>query len=50
MQYEQPSSDNPVKLADGRVFTDQIALGTELKHRYNVRSVEGITSCNTCHR
>src|SRR5271157_4303456 len=50
MLYEQPSSDNPVKLADGSVFTGQIALGTELKHRYNVRSVEGITSCNTCHR
>lgn len=50
MGYEQPSSQNPVKLADGSVFSDQIALGTELKHRYNIRSVQGITSCNTCHR
>ena len=50
MRYEQPSSDNTVKLADGGQFTDQIALGTEFKHRYNVRSVEGITSCCTCHR
>jgi hypothetical protein len=50
MRYEQPSSQNPVKLADGSVFTDQIALGTELKHRYNIRSVQGITSCSTCHR
>ncbi len=33
MKYEQPSADNPVKLADGTVFTDQIALGNELKHR-----------------
>jgi hypothetical protein len=50
MKYEQPSSDRPVKLADGSVFTDQIALGTELKRRYNVRSEQGITSCSTCHR
>ena len=50
MDYVQPSSDHPVKLADGRVFTDQTELGTALKREYNVRSVEGITSCNTCHR
>jgi hypothetical protein len=50
MRYEQPSADHPVKLDDGSVFTDQIALGRELRHRYNIRSVEGITSCNTCHR
>ena len=50
MRYEQPSAAHPVNLDDGSVFTDQIALGAELKHRYNVRSVEGITSCNTCHR
>jgi len=50
MKYQEPSSDNPVKLADGTVFTDQIALGTELKKRYHVRTVEDITSCSTCHR
>ena len=50
MKYEQPSSDHPVKLADGSSFTDQIALGTELKHRYNIRTVQDITSCSTCHR
>jgi hypothetical protein len=25
-------------------------LGNELKHRYNIRTVEDITSCSTCHR
>ncbi len=50
MNYEEPSESKPVRLADGTAFTDQIALGTELKHRYNVRTVEDITSCNTCHR
>ncbi len=39
-----------MKLADGTVFTDQDALGNELKHRYNIRTVQDITSCSTCHR
>jgi cytochrome c peroxidase len=50
MKYEQPSSQHPVKVADGSVYTDQIALGSALKTRYHVRSVEDITSCSTCHR
>ena len=50
MKYQQPSSNHPVKLADGSVFTDQMALGVELKHRYNIRTVQDITSCSTCHR
>src|SRR5664279_5505135 len=50
MKYEQPSSDRPVKLADGSSYTDQLALGNELKHRYNIRTVQDITSCSTCHR
>jgi hypothetical protein len=50
MNYQQPSGLHPVKLADGSQFTDQIALGSELKRRYRVRTVEDITSCNTCHR
>ena len=41
---------HPVKLADGSVFTDQLALGKMLKQQYHVRTVEDITSCNTCHR
>ena len=50
MKYEQPSEDRPVTLADGTKFTDQIELGNDLKHRYNVRTVQDITSCSTCHR
>ena len=50
MQYEQPTAMNPVKLADGSVFTDQLVLGSELKRQYKVRTVQDITSCNTCHR
>jgi hypothetical protein len=49
MAYQQPGSDNKVKF-EGAEFTDQIALGNELKHRYNIRTVEDITSCSTCHR
>jgi hypothetical protein len=50
MNYEQPTELHPVMLADGSKFTEQMALGTELKKRYHVRTVEDITSCNTCHR
>jgi hypothetical protein len=50
MKYEDPSSDRPVKLADGSVYTSQIELGNELKKRYHVRTVQDITSCSTCHR
>ena len=50
MNYQQPSDLHPVALADGSKFTEQIALGSELKKRYRVRTVEDITSCNTCHR
>ncbi len=50
MKYEEPSSDHPVKLADGSTYTDQIALGIALKKEYHVRTVQDITSCNTCHR
>jgi hypothetical protein len=49
MKYLQPSEDNKVTL-DGAVYTDQIELGNALKRKYNIRSVQGITSCNTCHR
>ena len=50
MDYEQPSEAHPVQLADGSKFTDQVELGTELHSQYNVRTVQDITSCNTCHR
>jgi hypothetical protein len=49
MRYEQPSSDKPVTV-EGKPYTDQLALGTELVHEYNLRSVADITSCSTCHR
>jgi Cytochrome c7 and related cytochrome c len=49
MKYEQPSEDNKI-MVDGTAYTDQIALGDALKHKYNIRTVEDITSCSTCHR
>ena len=49
MQYQQPSEDTPVKF-EGTTYTDQIELGNALKHKYNIRTVEDITSCSTCHR
>lgn len=49
MRYEQPSSDKPATL-DGKQYTDQLSLGTDLVHKYNLRSVADITSCSTCHR
>ena len=49
MRYQQPTSVNPV-VVDGQSYTDQIDLGSALVKKYNVRSVNDITSCNTCHR
>jgi hypothetical protein len=49
MKYEQPSDDNKFTV-DGTAYTEQIALGNALKHKYNIRTVEDITSCSTCHR
>jgi hypothetical protein len=50
MDYQEPSSAHPVQLADGSKFTDQIELGSVLKAQYHVRTVQAMTSCNTCHR
>jgi hypothetical protein len=50
MRYEQPSVSKPVVLEDGTTFTDQASLGKDLVERYKLRSVQDITSCNTCHR
>src|ERR1700756_2762062 len=53
MKYEQPSPEHPVEVeVNGakKSFTDQIALGTALKTKYHLRSVQDITSCSTCHR
>src|ERR1017187_8004371 len=49
MRYEQPSTGEPV-IVKGTAYSDQEALGNALKEQYKVRSVNDITSCNTCHR
>jgi hypothetical protein len=49
MRYQEPSIINTVEV-DGTKYTDQIALGDHLKDKYHLRSVQDITSCNTCHR
>jgi hypothetical protein len=49
MKYEQPSADNQIPV-DGVLYKDQVALGDALKHKYNIRTVQDITSCSTCHR
>jgi hypothetical protein len=49
MRYEQPSGGKPATV-DGKGYTDQISLGTDLVKKYKLRSVADITSCSTCHR
>ena len=49
MRYEEPSTAKPVTL-DGKAYTDQLELGTDLVKKYNLRTVADITSCSTCHR
>jgi len=49
MRYQQPSGNFPVTV-DGKAYTDQNSLGTYLKSKYRLRSVQDITSCSTCHR
>jgi hypothetical protein len=53
MKYEQPSSEHPVEVevnGQKKTFTSQIELGNALKSKYDLRSVQDITSCSTCHR
>ncbi len=50
MNYQQPSSSHPVQLADGSKYIEQEQLGAALKSQYHVRTVQDLTSCNTCHR
>lgn len=47
--YLQPTSSNPVSV-NGKTYTDQLAMGNDLKTAYHLRSVRDITNCNTCHR
>ena len=49
MRYEQPTAAKPVSM-DGQVFSDQASLGAYLVKKYRLRTVQDITSCNTCHR
>jgi len=49
MRYEQPSRSQPVSL-DGKTYTDQLSLGTDLVKKNRLRTVADITSCSTCHR
>jgi hypothetical protein len=49
MRYEPPSTLKPL-LFDGKEYTDQLALGMDLVHKYNLRTERDITSCSTCHR
>ncbi|MGA9353002.1 MAG: cytochrome c3 family protein [Terriglobales bacterium] len=49
MRYQQPTSSRPVEV-DGTSFIDQESLGDVLKKKYQLRTVQDITSCSTCHR
>jgi hypothetical protein len=49
MQYQQPSTGNPVVYA-GQKFTTQADLGARLLKDYKVRDFSVLTSCSTCHR
>jgi len=49
MRYEPPSRLKPVMM-DGKEYTDQLSLGTDLAKKYSLRTVADITSCSTCHR
>jgi hypothetical protein len=49
MLYQQPTSALPV-VVDGTSYTDQDSLGATLVKKYQLRTVQDITSCNTCHR
>ncbi len=49
MRYQQPTESLPVQV-DGVSYTDQTSLGLALVKKYQLRTVQDITSCNTCHR
>jgi hypothetical protein len=59
MHYQPPSKANPITVKFARwkghegkeiTFTDQHSLGVALTQEYGIRTVQTITSCNTCHR
>jgi hypothetical protein len=49
MRYQPPTGATPV-VVDGHSYTDQVELGAALIKKYNVRNVQDITNCSTCHR
>jgi Cytochrome c7 and related cytochrome c len=49
MRYQPPSAALPV-VVDGKEYSDQLSLGTDLVKKYQLRTVADITSCSTCHR
>ncbi len=49
LRYQQPTESLPVQV-DGVSYTDQTSLGLALVKKYQLRTVQDITSCNTCHR
>src|SRR5579871_3027498 len=51
MTYRPPdgTEQHAVEI-DGKRFMSQEELGTELRKKYHLRTVQDITSCSTCHR
>ncbi|HEU5337157.1 MAG TPA: cytochrome c3 family protein, partial [Terriglobales bacterium] len=49
MRYQQPTGFQPVTF-NGQKYYDQLKLGLALVKQYHLRTVQDITSCNTCHR
>ena len=49
MRYQHPTTSVPVQI-DGTSYADQDSLGSALVKKYQLRTVQDITSCNTCHR
>ena len=49
MRYQQPDEFHPVEF-NGHKYTGQDELGQALVKAYHLRTVQDITSCNTCHR
>src|SRR5262249_35001813 len=49
MTYQQPNREHGVAFA-GRRYFNQDELGRDIAKAYNLRTVQDITSCSTCHR
>jgi hypothetical protein len=49
MRYQPPDEFHPLEF-EGKKYYDQQGLGRDLVKAYHLRTVQDITSCNTCHR